>query len=80
MSKLVDLCFSSEVRMMLAVRNSNKRNHHSLRDKSLKMRDVALTTQEIMVSMDVEMSKMMMIRRVLTFAIMTSFPGLFPIS
>jgi hypothetical protein len=58
---------------ILAVRNSNERNNHSLRDKSLKMRDVALTTQEIMVSMDVEMSKMMM----MTFAIMNSFLGLF---
>ena len=45
-----------------------------MRDKSLKMRDVALTTQEIMVSMDVEMSKMMMM---MTFAIMNSFLGLF---
>ena len=60
--------------MMLTVRNSNDRNNHSLRDKSLKMRDVALTTQEIMVSMDVEMSKMIMM---MTFAIMNSFLGLF---
>ena len=47
-----------------------------MRDKSLKMRDVALTTQEIMVSMDVEMSKMMM----MTIVIMNSFLGLFPSS
>ena len=59
--------------MMLTVRNSNERNNPSLRDKSLKMRDVALTTQEIMVSMDVEMSKMMMMKSVLTFAIMIYF-------
>ena len=58
----------------------NERNNHSLRDKSLKMRDVALIMQEIMVSMDVEMSKMMMMKRVLTFVIMNSFPGLFPSS
>ena len=55
---------------IVAVSNCNERNNPSLRDKSLKMRDVALTTQEIMVSMDVEMSKMMM---VMTFAIMSFF-------
>ena len=66
--------------MMLTVRNNNERNNHSLRDKSLKMRDVALTTQEIMVSMDVEMSKIMMTKRVLTFTIMNLFQGLFRIS
>ena len=44
-----------------------------MKDKSLKMKDVALTTQEIMVSMDVEMSKIMMKKRVLTFAIMIYF-------
>jgi hypothetical protein len=75
MSKLVDLCFSSEARIMLTVINSNERNYPSLRDISLKMRDVARTTREIMVSMDVEMSKMMIM--MIPFAIMNFFLGLF---
>ena len=49
-----------------------------MKDKSPKMRDVALITQEIMVSMAVEMSKTT--KRVLMFEIIYLFPGLFPIS